>query len=66
MSGQTIALQKALVESLWRELLIARDMATKVRQETVIVEERLNLLIRQLIHAGAVPDVEFDGVDRPK
>lgn len=52
----TIPLQHKLIESLWREIRMARDKATKARQEAAFAEDRLNLLIRQMIHAGIAPD----------
>ena len=66
-TNETIALQKVLIESLWREIVIARDRATAAKhkasaavQEATFAEERLSILMRQLVHAGAAPDTWKD------
>ena len=66
---ETIPLQKTLIESLWREINIARNRATAARQEATFAEQKataarqeaafaeesLNVLIYQMKHAGVAP-----------
>ena len=64
-TNQTIALQKTLIDSLWREIGVARNRATRARQEATFAEERLNKLLRQMIHAGVAPVEDEIGGNEP-
>ncbi len=56
MTNEIVPLQKSLVDALWREMRIARDKATSARQEATYAEDRLNVLLRAMKHAGIAPE----------
>ena len=52
----TIQVQRGLFKSLFRMATTARDEARVARQKATITEEHLDVIVRQMIHAGVVPD----------
>ncbi len=58
MTEETVALRRALIESVFREIFIAREESAALRQKAASTEDRLTYLLRELIKAGVKLDNE--------
>ena len=57
----TVVVQRGLFKSLFRMAIRGRDEARIARQKATIAEENLDLIVRQMIHAGVAPDSDEEG-----
>ena len=58
-----MVVQRGLFKSLFRMAMRARDEARIARQKAAIAEENLELIVRQMIHAGVAPDDEPEDIE---